>query len=241
MKVIDVSYNQGVINWDKVRQTDVDGVIIRAGYGSAHIDKQFIRNINEVLRYGFSHVGVYWFSYAYTIAMATNEAKAINEIIFPYRDRLDLGVYFDWEYDSMRYAKERGYKPDRKLITDMNIAFCEQIKDLGYIAGYYTNEDYQKQYIDTTQLKDFRKWYARYSSKAKPVNAYLHQYSSKGRVDGIKEKVDLNKLLSPLSIKAIALEVIDGKWGNGITRKNKLESAGYNYREVQDMVNYLMH
>ena len=50
----------------------------------------------------------------------------------------------------------------------------------------------------------------------------------------------MNKLLAPLTVKQIALEVIDGKWGNGVTRKNKLESAGYDYREVQNMVNYLL-
>lgn len=41
------------------------------------------------------------------------------------------------------------------------------------------------------------------------------------------------------SVKEIALEVIQGKWGNGETRKKKLTAAGYNYKEVQDMVNEL--
>lgn len=35
----------------------------------------------------------------------------------------------------------------------------------------------------------------------------------------------------------IANEVIQGKWGNGTERKNKLTSAGYNYIEIQDIVN----
>lgn len=35
----------------------------------------------------------------------------------------------------------------------------------------------------------------------------------------------------------IAREVIDGKWGNGDERKKKLEAAGYNYRQIQDIVN----
>ena len=38
----------------------------------------------------------------------------------------------------------------------------------------------------------------------------------------------------------IALEVIDGKWGNGVTRKNKLINAGYDYKLVQREVNRLM-
>lgn len=42
------------------------------------------------------------------------------------------------------------------------------------------------------------------------------------------------------SITRIAKEVIEGKWGNGAERKQKLEAAGYNYREVQNKVNELL-
>lgn len=42
------------------------------------------------------------------------------------------------------------------------------------------------------------------------------------------------------SIDTIAREVIQGKWGNGNDRKRRLESAGYNYREVQNRVNQLL-
>lgn len=38
----------------------------------------------------------------------------------------------------------------------------------------------------------------------------------------------------------IAKEVIKGKWGNGTARRNALEKAGYNYKEVQAIVNRLL-
>lgn len=37
----------------------------------------------------------------------------------------------------------------------------------------------------------------------------------------------------------IAKEVLDGKWGNGEERKQRLTAAGYNYKEVQEIVNIL--
>lgn len=43
------------------------------------------------------------------------------------------------------------------------------------------------------------------------------------------------------SIQVIAKEVIEGKWGNGNERKAKLESAGYNYMDIQNVVNELMN
>lgn len=43
------------------------------------------------------------------------------------------------------------------------------------------------------------------------------------------------------SIDEIAQEVIDGKWGNGEERKQRLEAAGYNYQEVQNRVNEILY
>lgn len=42
------------------------------------------------------------------------------------------------------------------------------------------------------------------------------------------------------TITQIAQEVIDGKWGNGETRKKKLQAAGYDYAAVQREVNRLL-
>lgn len=42
------------------------------------------------------------------------------------------------------------------------------------------------------------------------------------------------------SLEEIANEVIAGKWGNGNQRKNALTKAGYNYKEVQSLVNKIM-
>lgn len=42
------------------------------------------------------------------------------------------------------------------------------------------------------------------------------------------------------SVADLAQEVIEGKWGNGNVRKQKLTAAGYNYDEVQAKVNALI-
>jgi hypothetical protein len=34
----------------------------------------------------------------------------------------------------------------------------------------------------------------------------------------------------------IALEVIDGKWGTGQDRRNRLHDAGYDYREIDEEI-----
>lgn len=245
MKIIDVSVHQGNINWKKVKAAEVNGVVIRAGYGKGNIDKRFIDNIESAIEAGFKYIGVYWFSYAYTTDMARREAQYLNDVAGAYKDKLNLGVFFDWEYDSMTYAKKLGMKCNKSLITDMCVAFCKKITELGYKAGYYLNQDYEKNYIDTSKLTSYRKWYARYISQ-RQANCYIWQYTSSGKVKGISGNVDMNELIGVINDKTgdekktnteIAQEVIDGKWGNGSDRKKNLEAAGYDYNAIQSLVN----
>lgn len=38
------------------------------------------------------------------------------------------------------------------------------------------------------------------------------------------------------TLQDVAIEVIRGEWGDGAARKEALEKAGYNYKDVQDLV-----
>ena len=58
--------------------------------------------------------------------------------------------------------------------------------------------------------------------------------------DKSDKKEDSTKKESKKSITTIAKEVINGKWGNGATRKKKLKAAGYDYYAVQKKVNELL-
>lgn len=49
----------------------------------------------------------------------------------------------------------------------------------------------------------------------------------------------LKSMLSK-SLEQVAKEVIDSKWGNGAERKRRLTQAGYDYSEVQALVNKLV-
>ena len=53
LKVIDVSYHNGTIDWAKVKAAGIDGAIIRCGYGdniTSQDDKQWKRNADECTR-----------------------------------------------------------------------------------------------------------------------------------------------------------------------------------------------
>ena len=194
MKLIDVSYHNGVIDWKKVKASGIEGAIIRAGYGQTTVDKKFKDNIKGALEAGLA-VGIYWFSYAWNVKKAEEEATKCMQTIKAYKKDLKLPVFFDWEYDSMKYAKEQGVSPDKKLITEMTVAFCNKLRKNGYTAGVYYNEDYRKNYYDLSKLGNVALWYARYT-KTKPSGVDFWQNASDGTVNGIKGNVDMDVMLT---------------------------------------------
>lgn len=255
MKIIDVSYHNGNIDFNKVKADGIAGVIIRAGYGKNNLDKKFKVNITNALKAGLK-VGVYWFSYAYTEEMAKAEAEYCLRAVNGYD--LTLPIFFDWEYDSRSYASRNGVNAGKTLITNMNIAFCKVVANTGRKAGYYGSLDYFNNYIDASKLSAYVKWLARYSNKEQ-TDCDLWQYTSKGSVAGINGNVDISKTVTEgwlsssssssssssgssakKTNKEIAKEVIAGKWGDGDTRKKKLEKAGYDYEAIQKIVNELV-
>lgn len=64
----------------------------------------------------------------------------------------------------------------------------------------------------------------------------IHENYCTRKCDIVEQKPTQTKK----SVEEIAREVINGKWGNGQTRKEKLTAAGYNYSEVQKKVNELL-
>ena len=188
LKGIDVSEHQGTIDWNKVKG-NVDFVILRAGYGHNNIDKQFVRNICECNRLGIP-VGIYWFSYAYTTDMAINEANFAVQAIKNYK--IDLPIFFDFEYDSVNYANKCGVNVNQRLATDMVKAFCERIKELEYKPGNYSNQDFMLNKFYNDELTQYPLWYAYYNQN-KNRDCMIWQYSESGRVPGINtDSVDMN-------------------------------------------------
>lgn len=193
-KGIDVSQWQGTIDWTKVKAAGIEFAMIRAGYGQNNIDPQFERNISECNRLGIP-CGIYWFSYAYTEAMAIREAEYALSAVEPYK--LDYPIAFDYEGASVDYAKKNGVVPDRARVTALANAFCGRIEQAKYYAMVYTNPAYLSQYYDSYVPKSYDIWLAQWPSNpdlnSKPSQAGgIWQYSNTGSVDGISERVDLD-------------------------------------------------
>ena len=188
-KGIDISAWQGAPDFSRVKTDGVQFIIARAGYGSNNIDKQFRRNADECNRLGIP-LGVYWFSYALTAAEAAQEARYCLEAVKPYR--LEYPIYFDLEYDTIRYAAKNGVTITKALATQMVTAFCNEIERARHYAAKYSDADYLTRMFDQKALARYDLWYAWYNSKCNRSDAGVWQYSSKGRVGGISGNVDMD-------------------------------------------------
>jgi GH25 family lysozyme M1 (1,4-beta-N-acetylmuramidase) len=180
-KLIDVSYAQGVIDWEKVKP-HIDGAIIRCGYGmdsETQDDEYFKRNADACTRLGIPF-GVYIYSHADSVERIKSEAAHVLRLIKGYQ--LSYPVYLDLEENNTRSgAVERAR------------VFGDIIEGAGYWCGIYANLNWWNNYLKG--LDRFTKWVAHWGvseCQYKGSNLDMWQYSEKGQIPGISGNVDMN-------------------------------------------------
>jgi lysozyme len=198
---IDVSHNNGVIDWQKVKAAGIDFAIIRSGHGQKK-DTQFDNYIAGANKAGIPF-GIYHFSYAANVEQAKAEAEKCLEIIKPVK--IDLPVYFDFEDYSEQVNPKVNYT--KELRTEICIAFCEAIRKAGYKPGIYTNPNYILYRFNWDKLKGYSLWLAQWplggnrnikfeEVKETAVNTKYGKPDlwqiGKGRINGINTDVDMN-------------------------------------------------
>ena len=132
-----------------------------------------------------------------------------------------------------------GYNWDSRTKELSNLITANISKELGIKNRGYKEANYQVLretnplallieccFVDSKT--DYQKWNAKKCAKA-IVNALVSYYNLKPIKTGNGSKKKSNS--------EIATEVINGKWGNGATRKKKLTEAGYDYNAIQKIVN----
>lgn len=186
LKGIDVSEWQGTIDWRKVAKDGVQFAVIHAGYGRelSQKDKYFERNYAGARAAGIK-VGAFWYSYADSVARAEQEARTCLKVLDG--KHLDLPVFFDQEY-------EPGIlKLSTKTRTDIVLKFLETIKAAGRPCGLYSSTDFITTKLQANRLTAYPLWIAEYGSKLHYTGkVWAWQYTDKGRVAGIKGRVDMD-------------------------------------------------
>ena len=269
MKGLDISSYQSNINFDAIKNNDIKFLILRAGFtgygtGVSYNKDNSFESFYSNAKSRAIPVGAYWYSCANTYQKGVNEANymynnclkgkqfeypiyidvednhwqknnkaGVNQAIKGFCETLEnkgyyVGIYASdisgfkemmninelTNYD--KWVARYGSKP--QYVTSYGMW---QSSSSGRISGYNGNLDVNESYKDYPSI-----------IKGAGLNGYPKGSSS--------ETTPVEPQPTKKTNEEIAKEVIEGKWGNGEDRKNKLTQAGYNYNEVQSIVNKLV-
>ena len=253
LKGIDVSGWQGNIDFKKVKESGVEFVIVKAGYAFSTVptwELNFTNAKNNGLK-----VGAYWYSYANSIEQGIWEAKAFVKALNG--KQLDFPVYLDLEERSQ-------FDKGREFCTQLVEAFCGELEKAGYYVGVYSTTYWYTNYVDEKVREKYPAWIADYRGECYYTGTYgIWQYGV-GTVGGVQYDCDLDEGYVDYSVyikehglngypkeptppdekktvDELAREVINGDWGNGQERYDRLTAAGYDYYAVQKRVNEILY
>ena len=195
--VIDVSEWQGDIDWAKAKADGVEGVIIRLGYGwGNNADRKAQRNISECKRLGIPF-GIYWYSYADTPSIAKEEGAGVVAKLKRFGVRasdLAYPVYYDLEKWTWK-----GHQPptDPNVYNDIVNNWYGALQSAGYKnLGVYSYTSYLQGPLKHADIYAKTTWVAQYGARmgfdSFPTNSRGWQYTSSGKVGGIRGNVDMN-------------------------------------------------
>lgn len=183
---IDISGANTIENWEEIKNA-VDFVIIK--YGNIYDDEEFYQHETvkdrikacQNLKIPF---GLYIYNYCNNISNMKRELEKIYKDIKNINS--GLPVFLDMEDSSLIQISQA-------QLTQICINFYEFMKSKGIDSGIYANAYWFKNKILYNDFEMGKIWVAQYEVSKPQMTKYdIWQYSSKGKVSGIKGNVDVN-------------------------------------------------
>ena len=171
-KGIDVSEHNPNVNMTRVKESGINFVMIRAGFGryKTQKDKCFETHYKNASAAGLN-IGAYWYSYATTVKEAEIEANLFLEVIKG--KKFSMPVALDIEDDC-----QAGLSKD--TVGKIIIAFNTIIEKAGYFAMLYSYDNFLTQKVNTNIMKRYALWCAN-TVGSPSMSCGIHQYSFTGR------------------------------------------------------------
>jgi len=188
---VDISENQGAVNFAKVKTDGISFVCMRSTKKNGSVDAQFEKNLKGCIENRLDY-SCYKYAYAKTHEEARMEADGVINLL---KDR-KMPIWYDLEDNSLVSLGKDG-------IEGIALSFIGECKEAGFDVGIYCNKNWYDNYISDYLKKKFNFWIARYGKntgqldeKYKPTgkNIIAWQYTSKGVVNGINGFVDRDVL-----------------------------------------------
>ena len=184
LKGIDVSEEQGDINWEIVKnENEIDFVIIRAGIGNER-DTKFEKNYEDAKKFGI-HIGIYWTAKAFTQMEAKNEAEACKNIIKG--KTFELPIYYVIDDDEILNTI------NEDAILNSFYENLNSSNTTNYLCGLGSSKfrgNFMPNLIDKYQIWNIN---SNEEYKITEVDYNIWRYNEEGTIAGIDGKVALDK------------------------------------------------
>ncbi len=187
---IDVSYYQGDINYEDVKNSGIDIVYIRASEGTTYIDPYFKDNYEKAKGNGLK-VGFYHYVCARNIEEAKNEARFFADVIKGTNP--DCKLCMDFE----SFGNLSNYE-----INEISKTFLETLEEITNKECIIYSDAYNAKETFSEELaKEYAIWVADYFvNEPESNNKWPYwvgfQYTDRGKIEGIYDNVDRDKFTS---------------------------------------------
>ena len=191
--ILDISSNQGKIDWATVSRQDVTKVILRSTTQNGKLDVRTLENYNGILQNmndKLNTIDFYKFSYVRDYTSARIESMKTLDTMKRAGIRLEVMDYF---YLDLEGHGGRDYTKDEA--SRVILGYFDTCLSYNVNLGLYFNYNYAKNIVDPI-WRELPLWIARYNTTLGDVTPWepvLWQYTSKGHVDGIQGNVDISK------------------------------------------------
>lgn len=182
---IDLSHHQGNIDWSAVSRLKegeypLGFVFIKATEGGNHKDDKYNHNIEEARSQGFV-CGSYHYYNPGTSPSRQAEFFIKNVTV----QKGDLPPVVDVEKKGANKASLQ-----RELLVWLDMV--EEYYGIRPII--YTNYKFRKRYLDNPQFDKYHFWIAHYyvENPKEDCDWIFWQFSDRGRIDGVREQIDVN-------------------------------------------------
>uniref|UniRef100_A0AB33J0T9 Glycosyl hydrolase family 25 n=1 Tax=Prevotella sp. GTC17259 TaxID=3236795 RepID=A0AB33J0T9_9BACT len=195
---IDVSHHQGIINWQKVaRNPRIKFVYIKATQGVTITDELYCRNIREARKYGLQCGSYHFLSSSSPVRAQFRHFCAVVK-----ESQQDLIPMVDIEREGVK-----GWS--RKQMQDSLSLFVRLLKShYGKSPLVYSQVNFYNKNL-APQFNRYFLFLGKYNAQRPQIKGLgkhnIWQFSERGRVEGIRGFVDLNRFMSGTSIRHIRL------------------------------------
>lgn len=206
MKAIDVSCWQVGIDYNKVKSSGINVVLIRAGFGreASQKDSQFENHYRGAKAAGLK-IGVYWYSYAYSTEQAEQEARACINVISG--KAFEIPSYYDMEENGQMSL-------GRSVMTEMACCFIDTVQAAGRRGGMYSSPSWFADFIDYEIMcrLGYSIWLAHWASRP-ALESDIWQYGENGDVPGVPGNCDVDIIINVAVIDSGEEPTVDDALG----------------------------